>query len=754
MNLSIALKRLTLTAVVLLAGLSSFYTTAFCQGGQDKSYVVLGSEGKLKIGEILINSDKIGLYEKFEASFSLDGNWDNPFDPEQIRVDARFYSPDGKQLIVPGFFYQEYRNNTYSSIEQVGEPVWKVRFTPLIEGEYKFEIIAKNRGREIRSEQKSFTGVSFNASHGFLKISKTNPLYFEFEDGQPFFAVAVDNAVNNYFNYMKIYPRFAEAGGNYNRLFIMSGDLDLGEEMRPSDRPDRGLGKIKLDASWKLDRVIELGEMLGIYHQLCMTNQYNFNLGWKYNVFNKENGGILESPKEYFTSEESMILLEKRFRYIVARWGYSRAVFSWNLWNEYSAQPGFEVNAAVAWHQRMARYLSSIDPFGHVIHTNDGRLNGVDEISALPETEIITTNTYGMKNLADVSEVWTKKFINKYKKPYLLAEFGIGHSNLPPGGYGEVDPEKRMIHDGLWSPMVSGSAGTGMAWEWVWLDNPIVYNFLKAVSYITKDIPFSKQIWTPVKPSGFKFKNPSPPYYSDVIFEGWNPTGNYGMPKEASEQKTFRITAAGKVEPNEYLHSQLADTTGRKNSRSVPSVTFNVEYPVNGEFIVFASDIRNVAPSVKLKVSVDGKEVLKKDLTPKPFMQYFPVSIGKGAHIIVVENGGGGSFQTAFELKNYLLKDGPALEVRGLQAEDYILLWIKNQKYTLLHELAAIGFNRQPEGVLELNSIPDGSWLAEWVNTIDASVLRTELVVSRGGKLILNTPAVNESIAVRLKKIK
>jgi hypothetical protein len=293
-----------------------------------------------------------------------------------------------------------------------------------------------------------------------------------------------------------------------------------------------------------------------------------------------------------------------------------------------------------------------------------------------------------------------------------------------------------------------------MAWEWVWLDNPIVYSFLKAVSYITEDVPFSKQKWAPVNVSAFKFKNTRRPYYSDVIFEGWNPTGNYGMPKEAEEQKAFQITAAGKVEPNEYLHSRLTDTTGGKNSRSVPSVTFNVEYPANGEFVVFASDIRNVDPEVKLKVSIDGKEVLKKDLTPKPFMQYFPVPVSKGAHVIVVENGGGGSFQTAFELKNYLLKDGPALEVRGLQAEDYILLWIKNQKYTLLHELAAIGFNQQPEGVLELKNIADGSWMAEWVNTIDASVLRTELVESRGGKMILNTPAVNESIAVRLEKIK
>ena len=748
-------RRNIVIAILIVAGPGSgIQHEVRCQGSVKNDFVILSSKGDLEIGEIAINSNKIGLYEKFEASFSLGGEWNNPFDPDQVKVDARFHAPDGKELIVPGFFYQEYSASSYRNIEKVGNPVWKIRFTPVMEGEYNFEITASNRGKVITSSTHSFTGISYKSSHGFLKISKTNPLYFEYDDGSPFFAVAVDNAVNNYFNYMKIYPRFAEAGGNYNRLFIMSGDLDLGEEIRPSAGPDRGLGKINLDASWKLDRVIELGEILGIYHQMCMTNQYNFNLAWKNNVFNKQNGGVLESPKEYFTSEESMKYLEKRFRYIIARWGYSTAVFSWNLWNEYSAQPGFEIPAAVAWHKRMAKYISSIDPFSHVIHTNDGRLNGVDEISGLPEMEIVSTNTYGIKNLADVAEVWTRKFIAQFNKPYMLAEFGIGHSNLPPGGYGEVDPEKRMIHDGLWSPLMSGSAGTGMAWEWVWLDNQIVYTFLEAVSKIVDGVPFSKYQWTPVKVSEFTFRDARKSSYSDVIIEGWNPTGNYGMPKEAARQKSFHITPGGKVEPNEYLHSRLVDTTGKKNSGNVSSVTFNVGYPVDGELYVFASDVRNDGPDVKLKVSVDGKAVLNKDLLPKPFMQYFPVTVSKGPHIILVENYGGGSFQTAFELKNYRLNKGPDLEVRGLQNDDFILLWIKNQKYTLLHELAGIGFIQQPEGILELKNITDGTWIAEWVNTITASTIKTELVECIGNKIVLDTPVVDESIAVRLQKIR
>ena len=755
MNLFLSVKKPGLQILLVsFSLLTSLTYSVKCQNIADNSPVDLRSDGELKFGEISINAPRIGLYEKFEMSFNLSGEWDNPFDPDQIKVDARIYTPDGTQTIVPGFFYQEYRQNSSRSVEKVGQPLWKVRFTPTIEGEYKAEIIANNRGKEIVSQQQSFTGIRYNTDHGFLRISKTNPLYFEFDDGTSFFAVAVDNAVGNYFNYMKIYPRFAGSGGNYNRLFIMSGDLDLGEEYRKSDSPDKGLGKIKLEASWKLDRIIEMGEILGIYHQMCMTNQYNFNLGWKYNAFNKENGGILDSPKEYFTSEESMKYLEKRFRYIVARWGYSTAVFSWNLWNEYSAQPGFDIPAAVAWHRRMTKFLKSVDPFGHAVHTNDGRLNGVDEISSMPEMEIVTTNTYGLKNIADVSEVWSRKFVSQFKKPYMLAEFGIGHNNLPKGGYGEIDPEKRMVHDGLWSPLMSGSAGTGMAWEWQWLDNQTVYTYIKAVSKVTNDIPFSKKTWSPVTVSSFRFKSGSKKYYSDAVIEGWNPTGNYGMPKEAASQKSFRITRDGKVIPNEYLQSPLVDTTGRKNSRSVPSVTFDVEYQADGEFVVFASDVRSESNSVKLLVWMDGHEVLNKDLQLSPFLQYYTFPVGKGSHTLLIKNGGGGSFQTAFEMKNFLVKDGPDLEVRGMKSDGYILLWLKNQKYTLLHELAGIKFNVQPEGILELTDISQGSWSAEWVNTIDASTLRTEMVESKGGKMILNTPVVNESVAVKLVRLR
>jgi hypothetical protein len=190
-------------------------------------------------------------------------------------------------------------------------------------------------------------------------------------------------------------------------------------------------------------------------------------------------------------------------------------------------------------------------------------------------------------------------------------------------------------------------------------------------------------------------------------------------------------------------------------------VTFVAEYPADGEFAVCISEIRGFEPTPKLVVTIDEKEALKELLLPRqvehyhPLMhnQYFVLPVSEGKRTIRIENSGGGSFVTSFELRNYIPREGPDLEVRGLQSEDHILLWLKNQKYTLLHSMMGIAWSPQPEGVLELQEVPEGRWVAEWVNTIDATTVRNELVETKNGRLVLNTPVVGESVAVRLRKI-
>lgn len=750
--------RTTLNFIItglLLTILSCISGVVRAQGSDETDIVPLASEGALQFGELQVNSNRVGLYEKFEITFDLNGSWENPFDPDQIKVDAVFNSPDGKQLVVPAFYYQDYRSLDDNQLEKVGDPVWKVRFTPTAVGEYKYELVANNKVKELRSPSGVLNTLSYGAHHGFIRVSKTNPHYFEYDDGTSFFGVSMDRGAYQNSDWERIYKRFAHAGGNHNRLFITGGNFSIEELNPPPEREDRGLGKMNLHDSWNLDKVIELGEYYGISHQLALTNQYNFNHQWASTVFNKANGGIVESAREYFTSEEAMRFLERRFRYIIARWGYSPAVFSWNLWNEYSAMPGYKIATAIKWHQRMARYISSIDVFGHIIHTNDGKLNGANEMHALPEMELVSTNSYGIKNIAHVAEVWTRRMTKQFNKPYILAEFGPGHG----GSYAEADPERRMVHDGLWSPVMSGSASTGMAWEGSWLDHERFYTYLRSVADVVDGIPFHQRQWTPVQVSSFKFQSPQDPYHADVIVEGWS--GNFGLENKKGSDEFFYIDEKGNIAQHEALQAVLTGPA-QQNSRSTSSVSYKMQYPVDGEFVVYVTELRDTKETPRLSVKLDGKEVMKEELVPleqetrrsRAYNKYYSIRVPKGKHDIRVENTGGGSFVTAFELKNYVYREGPDLEVRGIQTNDHILLWLKNQKFTLLHEMNKMSLEEQPEGILEMQTLSDGLWMAKWINTISGGAVKTELVKANGRKLVLNTPEVKESVVVRLQKIK
>jgi hypothetical protein len=248
-----------------------------------------------------------------------------------------------------------------------------------------------------------------------------------------------------------------------------------------------------------------------------------------------------------------------------------------------------------------------------------------------------------------------------------------------------------------------------------------------------------------------------PDYYADIIVEGW--PGNFRFDRE-NIPEYFKIDQNGRTSNQGSLSAVL---TGRsEESRYATSeVTFKIEYPQDGEFVVYVTELRDMDPMPQLTVTLDGKQMFRKDLLPlnsedyHPVMynQYYTIDIPKGSHMIGISNTGGGRIVTSFELKNYLLKNGPDLDVQGIQTDDYILLWLKNQKYTVLHELVKIPLSIQSEGILELSGIQDGTWLAEWVNTIDASNLKTEIVESKDGKLLLQTPEVEKSIAIRLQKL-
>jgi len=154
---------------------------------------------------------QVPRYEKFEITFSVDTVAQNPqlpFDPSPppglepgigITVNALF-TPDNWQTVYtqPAFYYQEFEHEIRSGkdwIYPTGKFVWKVRFAPTRVGTWQFKLTARDASGFAETEPQSFTVVSSN-NKGFVRVSKRDPRYFEFENGDYFLGLGYNLTFN------------------------------------------------------------------------------------------------------------------------------------------------------------------------------------------------------------------------------------------------------------------------------------------------------------------------------------------------------------------------------------------------------------------------------------------------------------------------------------------------------------------------------------------------------------------------------
>lgn len=57
--------------------------------------IELACDKPVQISHVCVNRQEVLRYDKFEITFDLQGHWDDPFDPEQVKVDGEFTSPSG-----------------------------------------------------------------------------------------------------------------------------------------------------------------------------------------------------------------------------------------------------------------------------------------------------------------------------------------------------------------------------------------------------------------------------------------------------------------------------------------------------------------------------------------------------------------------------------------------------------------------------------------------------------------------------------
>ncbi len=466
--------------------------TYICAGGALLFiYNLPGMASSLEIMNLAENSSKVEVFGKFEIAFDLSREYQNPYDPAEIDVAAVFKSPAGEEMKITGFFYQPCaapaEGNPWPLPE--GKPVWKCRFTPNSAGIWSYRLEARDRDGAAPALEGKFR-ASAVGNPGFVRRSAHDIRYLVRDDERVHFAVGENlgwgGGRDPLVDFLGWIDKLADSGGNFIRVWMAPWWTDV-------EWKETGLGNYakRQDRAAGLDLIFERCEKRGVTIMLCLINHGKFssktNPNWDDSPYNHKNGGPLTKPEGVWTNKQTREFMARKWRYIVARWGYSTALHSWEFWNEMEWVDDFKnrIGEAAAWHRDATKILSDLDPYGHLITTSFAQHPGPSEVWEAG-SEITQTHSYKSPDLAATAREYALDMIKRHRMPYLLGEFGIDWDWDDQERWEKTDPDGLALHNAHWGSLMAGAAGSGLSWWWDTYVDPrnLYYRFTGVAEFV------------------------------------------------------------------------------------------------------------------------------------------------------------------------------------------------------------------------------------------------------------------------------
>jgi len=420
----------------------------------------------ISLNKIEVLQKMVPMHGRLEVRADIASGGNNPFDPDEIRVDATLVSPSGARKTAPGFFYA-------ARTEGMEGDDWRIRFSPDETGEWEGELVVTGRGGERETKSFEFE-CTLPALPAPIRVCRQDPTCFERADGSYFYPIGQNVCWGSLKDYEHHFTKMHQNGENWSRIWIAPWNVDI--EWSNKKPGFRGLGRYHLPNAEKLDKIMELADVYGIHLQMVLHEHCRiatqWNPEWQNNPYNQKLGGPCASPHDFFTHPEAIRLARNRIRYIVARWGYSSRVMAWELFNEVNLGDGFDRQTDTLWHLDMARYIRKLDPQGRMITTSyAGELN--QDVFALPEIDFAQVHVYD-ESIVEKQIEWMSAFAN-YRKPYFIGEFGRNTKD----GVDRKDKKGMVLHSGIWAQFMMPSGGNAMSWWWYDLIKPsnLYYRF-------------------------------------------------------------------------------------------------------------------------------------------------------------------------------------------------------------------------------------------------------------------------------------
>jgi hypothetical protein len=709
--------------------------------------------------------NRVEIYQKYETTFNVTGEFINPYDPAQVEVLVNFTSPEGRSVIVPAFFMQEYNDIcradcSVEELETSGSGRWRVRFTPDEVGTWQFTAVARIGSTESMLRTGRFD-VSESSHPGFIQVAP-NGRYFEFDDGTPYFPIGQNlgwswDEGGSIYAYLEWLDRLQAAGANYARINI---DVPwfIGLEWTP---PVGQYGDLGQQAAWRFDTILDEAERRGIYLQVVLIWHQTFREytggssvsiprtpirpdvsgDFDNSPYNARLSGSLQGPGDIFFNTAGQQLLQQRLRYIMARWGYSPNIFAWEIVDELDRMAAFSAERDTDWVTQMAETIQEYDPNDHLITVGMKEFN--DIIEANPLLDFTQSEVYQSRPIEHEDQVTSTLFtlftsLYGVSHPVLLTEFSLNPWFEPA----QDDPTGIHIRNTIWTAALSGTAGSAMPWWWdTYIDPNDLYSIYTPLVLYSQGIPWNKLNLQPVQPG---LVANSTIDYEPLRIDGFNRQSRSISPPDT----IYRITADGASPPISLMSSYLY---GREfNAENSRPQTMIISPPIDTTMIV---NIQNVsfAADAQLTITVDGVTVINLNLAAGTEQTSLTIPLTAGQHTVVFDNLGEDWLQIRYvEIADYRAP----LRVVALadREEGIVLAWIHNRAYTW--DQAQTNEPLEPlDFTLELSDMLAGVYRVEFWDTETGNVVGEErITLSSDSDRMLRIPLlpIRKQLALRI----
>ncbi|MFT3828961.1 MAG: hypothetical protein QM691_04555 [Opitutaceae bacterium] len=666
-----------------------------------------------------------------EFSFRLTRTEVAPFARE---VWAEVATPDGRTHLLPAFL--------------AASDTWSVRARAALVGDYRLGDVKETTPAGLVVREATVLGAATHtvrAVHdprGNVGIDPRNPRRFAFADGTPYVPFGANLAWAEGPREPFFPATFAlleQAGLNWSRIWMChwgATNLDwLPADLAPSPEP----GALDLGTAVLWDRIVAAAEHHRIYFQMVFQHHGQFSTGananWQLNPWNTANGGFLRSPVAFFSDPRAREITRRKYRYIVARWGYSSSIMAWELFNEAmwtDARNGTAAdNAAIAaWHAEMADYVRSVDVHRHLVTTSDDYLT--EPLYA--KMDYYQPHLYACHLLP--SARWFEPAAAVLDRPAFYGECGEDNDPRLVDGPKNGGPLTLPI---LWSSVMADAAAPAQYWYTTdALRNSLLPQFATLARFLRETgldrrddlMPFTALVETAEQ-------------MPLVILPALN--WRQGAEPTVTVPLDGREPAELAAIPRHFVNGDPA-----AGQRYPGRATFLLDYPRAATATVRL--VGHGADGASFRLLLDGAVVAQRtwpatgDGRASAQTSSFDVPLTAGAHTLLLENPHGKDW---FELGGIDtgLTCSPLAAV-GRRAADRVCLWVWHRDGVYLENGAT-----PVAGRLVVESLPAGRWRAIWWDLETGEPQPASEFAHAGGDYRLPTPPIGRHAAVTLELV-